>query len=135
MIYGYLFTGLTENTLSRKHTYPLPPLLRANPVFRQKSLQEWGLHLERVIAQHQQVQGRAVVERKGLEQRKRMMEMLRSGNRIKIEALLQANEGQSKAVIKRIDKLRLLEAHHMIAETGKPLPAGGSGERWRDGRV
>ena len=135
MIYGYLFTGLTENTLSRKHTYPLPPLLRANPVFRHESLQEWGLHLERVIAQHQEVQGRNVVERKGLEQRERTMNILRSGNRIKLTALLQANEGHTKAVIKRVDKLRLLEAHHMIAVSGKPLPAGGSGERWRDGRV
>lgn len=135
MIYGYLFTGLTENTLSRKNTYPLPPLLRANPVFRHESLQEWGLHLERVIAQHQEVQGRAVVERKGLERRERMMKILRSGNKIKLTALLQANEGQSQAMIKRIDKLRLLQAHHMIAETGKALPAGGSGERWRNGRV
>jgi hypothetical protein len=46
-----------------------------------------------------------------------------------------ANAGQRIAVLKRVDKLRLLQAHQMLAESGAALGAGGSGERWRDGRV
>jgi hypothetical protein len=135
MIYAYAFTTLTENTLSRAGTYPLPPLLRVNRIFRNESLQEWGLHLGKVIAQHKEVQDRNVVERKGLQERKRMMKILRSGNEIKIEAQIEANEGQSNAVLKRVDKLRLLESHQFLAESGGWLAAGGSGARWRDGRV
>jgi hypothetical protein len=70
MIYGYLFTALTENTLARTHTYPLPPLLRANAVLRHESLQEWGSHLERVVAQHKQVQQSNQRERRDLELRR-----------------------------------------------------------------
>jgi hypothetical protein len=135
MIYAYLFTSLTENTLSRAHTYPLPPLLRANRVFRNESLQEWGLHLEKVIAQHKEVQDRNVVERKVLQQRDRIMSIYRSGNAIKMQALIEANKGQSIAVLKRVDKLRLLESHQLLAESGGWLADGGSGARWRDGRV
>jgi hypothetical protein len=135
MIYAYLFTSLTENTLSRAHTYPLPPLLRANRVFRNESLQEWGLHLEKVIAQHKEVQDRNVVERKVLQQRDRIMRIYRSGNAIKMQALIEANKGQSIAVLKRVDKLRLLESHQLLAESGGWLADGGSGARWRDGRV
>jgi hypothetical protein len=135
MIYAYLFTSLTENTLSRAHTYPLPPLLRANRVFRNESLQEWGLHLEKVIAQHKEVQDRNVVERKVLQQRDRIMNIYRSGNAIKMQALIEANKGQSIAVLKRVDKLRLLESHQLLAESGGWLADGGSGARWRDGRV
>jgi hypothetical protein len=135
MIYAYLFTSLTENTLSRAHTYPLPPLLRANRVFRNESLQEWGLHLEKVIAQHKEVQDRNVVERKVLQQRDRIMSIYRSGNAIKMQALIEANKGQSIAVGKRVDKLRLLESHQLLAESGGWLADGGSGARWRDGRV
>jgi hypothetical protein len=135
MIYAYLFTSLTENTLSRAHTYPLPPLLRTNRVFRNESLQEWGLHLEKVIAQHKEVQNRNVVERKVLQQRDRIMNVYRSGNAIKMQALIEANKGQSSAVLKRVDKLRLLESHQLLAESGGWLADGGSGARWRDGRV
>ena len=135
MIYAYLFTSLTENTLSRAHTYPLPPLLRTNRVFRNESLQEWGLHLEKVIAQHKEVQDRNVVERKVLQQRDRIMNIYRSGNAIKMQALIEANKGQSSAVLKRVDKLRLLESHQLLAESGGWLADGGSGARWRDGRV
>jgi hypothetical protein len=135
MIYSYVFTSLTENTLSRAATYPLPPLLRANRVFRNESLEEWGLHLGKVIAQHKEVQDRNVVERKGLKQREQLMKILRAGNTIKIEAQIAANAGQSIAVLKRVDKLRLLESHQMLAENGGWLAAGGSGQYWRDGRV
>jgi hypothetical protein len=135
MIYSYVFTSLTENTLSRAATYPLPPLLRANRVFRNESLEEWGLHLGKVIAQHKEVQDRNVVERKGLKQREQLMKILRSGNTIKVEAQIAANAGQSIAVLKRVDKLRLLESHQMLAENGGWLAAGGSGQYWRDGRV
>jgi hypothetical protein len=135
MIYSYVFTSLTENTLSRAATYPLPPLLRANRVFRYESLEEWGLHLGKVIAQHKEVQDRNVVERKGLKQREQLMKILRSGNTIKVEAQIAANAGQSIAVLKRVDKLRLLESHQMLAESGGWLAAGGSGQYWRDGRV
>lgn len=134
-IYAYLFTSLTENALSRAHTYPLPPLLRANRVFRNESLQEWGLHLEKVIAQHKEVQDRNVVERKVLQQRDRIMNIYRSGNAIKMQALIEANKGKSIAMGKRVDKLRLLESHQLLAESGGWLADGGSGARWRDGRV
>jgi hypothetical protein len=135
MIYGYLFTSLTENTLARTHTYPLPPLLRANAVFRHESLQEWGSHLERVVAQHKEVQLSNERERRDLEMRGRDLAFLRLGNRIKHVAMVEANAGQSIAVFKRLDKLRELQAHQMLAESGAALGAGGSGERWRDGRV
>jgi hypothetical protein len=106
MIYGYLFTSLTENTIARTHTYPLPPLLRANAVFRHESLQEWGSHLERVVAQHKEVQLSNQRGRRDLEIRGRDFVFLRSGNRIQQEALVLANAGQCIAVVKRVDKLR-----------------------------
>jgi len=135
MIYGYVFTSLTESSLSRQNTYPLPPLLRANSTLRNESLQEWGSHLERMLEQHKQVQQRNQAERKDLVQRKWDMARLRTGNRIKIEACIAANEGRNLAIVKRIDKLRLLQAPQMLAVSGGSLAAGGSGNRWRDGRV
>jgi hypothetical protein len=135
MIYGYAFNALTENAIDRTNTYPLPPFLRTNSVFRNESLQEWGSHLERVVAKHKEVQERNVAEKKELVQRGRDFLRLRSGNMIKLAALKAANEGQCKVLVKRVDKLRLLQAHQMLAESGESLSAGGSDNRWRDGRV
>jgi hypothetical protein len=135
MIYASLFDSLTQNTLSRATSYPLPPLLRAHSVFRNESLSEWGSHLERAVAAHKRVQQRNHGERKLLVQRARDYLVSRSGNTIKLEAMLAANSGQSKVVVKRVDKLRLLQAHQMLAESGPVLGAGGSGDRRRNGRV
>lgn len=135
MIYANVFTSITENALSRASSYPLPPLLRANRVFRNESLAEWGSHLERVVGAHKKVQLYNQMQRKVLVQRARDHLVSGLGNTIKLGAQLAGNAGQSKVLVKRVDKLRLLQAHQMLAESGEVLGSGGSGARWRDGGV
>ena len=135
MIYANVFQSLTESTLSRARSYPLPPLLRANHVFRNESLAEWGSHLERVVASHKRVQLLNQTQRKVLVQRAREYLVSGRGNTIKLEAQLAGNAGESKVLVKRVDMLRLLQAHQMLAQSGEVLWSGGSGDRWKVARV
>jgi hypothetical protein len=157
MIYTHAFATLTETSLDRAATYPLPPLLRTHPVLRNEALQEWGSHLETVVTQHKSVLATNQKERGMLLAEQRFNQnnnnvggnvfhnggfngngnllRRRRDNAIKSAALLSAIAGQSKTVVKRLDKLRLLQAHQMLAESGVALGENGSGGRWRDGRV